>query len=384
MKKKNRVEKRVALTALAVAFTLAWANPGWSAPEETPATESETGVPTPAIEPVETEDGLAVTPPAIVEENRAENSERLGLGLRLDSAFSAGAPAQQGFAVPSVRVTLHGDISTNASYRLSLGQTREFSTVMLPQILPVEAYIDIATGRNDGMSAESLLNWRIGMFTPTFNPWWTPDLTDVDLPDYHETHKQLFISRDLGTEISYEVRPGGLKFGAGAFNGNGIVALNSNSSKAFTGYLSQGIQFPGLKWTLGASGYTLVQSDPDSINYKSYLVGNVYSAFHFEKIALDLKVEFFAGSFRDSTQNFSSAGGAGTLYVGILPWLRLFTRGESVSNPVTTQFAQYRHFQIGPSFYLGEGLKAYTFYDYADSGTGHQENSFHIRLRLVI
>lgn len=103
--------------------------------------------------------------------------EQLAVSARFDLAFLTGNSVTQGFSLPSLRVSIYGDVTSILSYRVSVGQTREFTSALLPQLIPVEAYMDL--GSSDTRSKESRFSIRVGMFTPSQNPFWTPDLSDL-------------------------------------------------------------------------------------------------------------------------------------------------------------------------------------------------------------
>lgn len=323
-------------------------------------------------------------PAPIPESPSTKPRELLNFGLRIDSSLSEGGPTDQGFSIPSVRLTGFGDVTDNLNYRLSLGQTREFSSAQLPQILPVEAYVDFISAKKTDIDS-SRLDWKGGMFTPSFNPWWTPDLSDIEMPDYLDTHRALFLSRDIGTELSYEFRPEGFKIGAGAFNGDGIVALNTNNSIAFTGFARELVHLAEeVTMEVGVSAYTLHQSSSGSINYKEDWAGDLYVDFNVTSIGLHVMGEGFLGNFQDSISNYNSQGGSLSVSLSLLEWLKVFGRFETLNEDPSNQGAYLNHFQIGPILKLDEAFKIYSFYEYYDHGDGNIENSFQIRARLVI
>lgn len=308
--------------------------------------------------------------------------EVLTFGLRFDTSFSAGSPAQQGFFIPSSRLSAYGVLSDWVSYRFSVGQTREFSTVLLPQLLPVEAFLNLSDFSREQGEADPMLSWKVGLFTPSFHPNWTKDLSDLDLPDYGESHKALFMARDIGTELSYEFSPRGMKLGIGAFNGNGIVSMNSNNSKAFTAFVQNSAMVGEFRLTLLASGYALFQSSRGSINYRSRMVGMVSLLTEWEPLNLSANLDFFGGTFEDSMRSLNPSGWAASVSVGIEPWMRVWGRVEILSNPPESATNPTQHFQIGPELLLGENFKLFAYYDYLNFELLGAENSFQVRLRL--
>jgi hypothetical protein len=321
--------------------------------------------------------------PAAAAPNEAEvPPELLQLGARIDVSYLAGDPIQQGFFIPSVRLTASGSVASWIDYRLSLGQAREFSSVLLPEIVPVEAYLNLNSGPEPG-GLSPRFNWRIGMFTPWFNPWWTPDLSDLPIPDYNEIHKEAFLSRDIGTQLSFQVIPDRLEVAAGAFDGTGILGMNTNNARAFSAFV-RGISPLGRsRLQLGSGAYSFAQSSPGTVNYKSDWVHDVFLQLDLGYWDATLSVDGFYGQFQNSAGSARPLGFSGTLIVGIIDGLKLFTRGETLRNPPSVSGA-IRHVQVGPLLDLNRALKIFTLFDYLQLVDGSVQSSAMVRLRLVI
>lgn len=298
----------------------------------------------------------------------------LMVGLRLDAAYQGGGMVTQGFSLPSVRLTAWGDAGNSISYRFSAGQTREFSSALLPVLMPVEGYIDLHTESSlfSGRAAEFKL--RLGLFTPSFVPWWTPDLSDVPLPDYHETHRRLFLSRDLGAELS--VAWGKTVFYAGAFNGSGIFSLNTNNSRAFTAGARTQFSMGKVDWTWGVSFLFHEQADPASVNFKQDWMTDVYTSLEIPGTAWRLTAEAFGGQQNDSVQSTGPFGTAATLQAPLFRGVKLFTRAEFLNSQKSLL-----HGQGGLIVDLHPALTAYAFYQYLERFDGI-ENLGQLRLRL--
>ncbi len=305
----------------------------------------------------------------------------LQVGLRMDAAYSGGGVVTQGFSIPSIRLTTWGQAGDLISYRFSLGQTREFSSVLLPQVMPVEAFIDFNSATAMDWDPRSKLSLRVGLTTPTFNPWWSPDLADIALPDYHQTHRLLFLNRDIGAEAHFEPIANKLALTFGIFNGSGIFSLNTNNSKAFTASAKALFSLGSAKLTLGMSAMLHEQADPTSVNYKSNLVGNFYTAL---ELSPDFRItaELFGGELNDSTRTATPLGGAGTLHLPLFSGVRLFARAEVLRNAgFGTGFV--RNGEFGPLLELHKAAHAYLFYQYLDRG-GSIENMGWVRVRLLL
>lgn len=339
------------------------------------------------------EEIIADAPPLAKQTSEVEEKPQLNLfgnlndkhlllfGVRMDAAYNGGGVVAQGFSIPSVRLTAWGNAGDLISYRLSLGQTREFSSVLLPQILPVEAYIDLNSASALDWDSQSRLTFRMGLFTPTFNPWWTPDLADLPLPDYNETHRALFLSRDMGAEAIFEPIANHLSFHVGFFNGSGIFSLNTNNSKAFTAGVRGMFSVGSSKVQIGLSALSRQQADPTSVNFRSDIVTNLYASIE-HPTGIKLSAEAYSGELNDSVRTAYPFGGAAILQLPVYRGIRLFTKAEILRNSGSgTGFI--RNGQIGPVFELHKAVNAYVFYQYFDNGTS-VENMGWLRIRLVL
>lgn len=302
----------------------------------------------------------------------------LSVSARFETGLSGGGSVQQGFSVPSARLSVLGTAGTNLTYRFSVGQTREYSTALLPQLLPTEAFLDFTS--EDHKAGDGFLRVRVGLFSPQLNPWWTPDLSDVKIPDYHETHKALFLSREMGAEITAGLYDR-LEASVGYVNGSGVFTLNTNNAKAFTGCVQATLPVgSATKIRFGGGGFLFAQSTTGAINYKSSSVVDVFTEFDFTDIVL--RGEVFLSRFEDSAKIIHPKGGAGSIHARLAPWVTLFGRYESsTNNPLL--LGRIQHYQVGPVFDLSHVLTAYTTYSHLETG-GAKENQVLVRLRLSI
>ncbi len=308
----------------------------------------------------------------------------LDLSSRLDVALLTGGSVQQGWSVPSVRMTAEGATSESVHYRLSLGETREFSSAQLPQILPVEGYIELRQHWGEG-ETQSGLQARVGIFTPAGSPWWAPDLSEIDLPDYHEIDKAELLSRDIGAQLTYQPWSDRLSVSIGIFNGTGILALDTNNAHALTAAIE------GKAWRgpneidLGGSVYQFNQASSGSTSYESNLIGDLYLRARLDRLGCVLTAEALGGSAVDSTRTASPIGGAVTAEVAFAPWGRAFGRLEDLANSGSGT-GSLRHFQLGPVFAIDRGVEAWLLYDYFDfgSGNGAAQQQAYLRVRLTL
>ena len=309
-------------------------------------------------------------------------TQTLGMSLRVDGAYSGGGAVYQGFSIPSIRISGFGDVGKYLNYRLSLGQTREFSTATLPQLLPVEAYVVFNVRPEDGDSVSNL-KFKAGLFSPSFNPLWSPDLTDVNMPDFNETHRALFLSREAGAEIIYEPFKKYLELALGAFNGTGVFAQNTNNSKAFTAYLKISVPIGSdCIFSLGTGNYILKQSNEGSVNYKSVRVSDGFAGIEILSVKTKLMIDAFTSQFDDSVKGINPMGGSIVFNLGLGRYFGLFAKYEfATKSPVLS--GKIRQLQAGPELYFDENVKAFVTYAELEAG-GTTDRSMMIRLRLSI
>jgi hypothetical protein len=308
-------------------------------------------------------------------------SPNLQLSLRVDGAFSEGGAVDQGFSIPSIRLSGFGQIGKYTEYRLSLGETREFSTSNLPQILPVEAFVNFCPGGFATQKSRSL-QFKMGLFSPSFNPVWTPDLTDLNIPDFNQTHRALFLSREAGAELLYQPLDQSLEMGIGAFNGTGVFAQNTNNSRAFTAYLKWNWVVSDWKFSIGTGNYILKQANTDSVNYKSSWVSDGFLIVESPTRTSLFVVDAFSSEFQDSVRSIAPKGGSAILSSRINSWLGVFGRYEySTQSPVLSGYV--RQYQFGPEIYFEEYAKAFITFSQIESG-GSTDRALAVRFRLSV
>jgi hypothetical protein len=227
----------------------------------------------------------------------------------------------------------------------------------------------------------SELAFRMGMFLPMLNPFWSYDLMYVDLPTYHETQRAMLLPPDLGAEISYRPIGERLVLSIGMFNGNGNYSLNVNGSKAFTAFLKALFPLGRAKLILGTGAYTVSQSEPGDTNYRSNWASDSFVTL--EAHPLTVSFDVMAGTFEDATRAVSPFGAAGFVHLSLGHDISLFSRFEMLStSPITG--GTLTHAQIGPELELAKALKTFVVYDYLDAGNGVLERSLQVRVRLTL
>ena len=346
----------------------------------------------PSEEPTQASKEIIPAPktPEAVKETKAESvlkspTNTMGFNIRIDGSYSGGGAVSQGFSIPSIRLSGFGQVGKYLDYRLSLGQTREFSTASLAQVLPVEAYVVFNVMAVE-KRADNNLRLKAGLFSPSFNPVWTPDLSYLNLPDFNATHRALFLSREAGGEVSFEAFNHLLEVSVGAFNGTGVFAENTNNAKAFTAFASLNVPLNSWKLSLGTGNYILNQSVEGSVNYKKSWASDVFLVVEVPELRSQIAVDAFLSHFEqqsgDSIRGISPYGGAAVLNLGLGGWLGLFGRYEyATKSPVLS--GEIRQFQLGPEIYFDENVKAFVTYTQLTSG-GAKDKMVTARFRLSL
>lgn len=307
----------------------------------------------------------------------------LGLSARLDASYTGGGAIAQGFAIPSLRVTAFGEAGEAIDYRISLSQTREYSSALIPQMIPSEAYMDLSTNpvRNGERRDTMDLRLRLGMTAPQFNPAWTPDLSELNFPDYGEVHKANFVSRDIGAELSMRTAGDSLFLAAGAFNGSGITSLNTNNSKAFSAFGRFSFLISSLKISLGNGTYFTEQSTLGAINYKKHWISDFFLSVGIEGTRTQLLVDSFISEYEDPNRIIAPNGYSVSATMGLIDWMGLFTRYEYASN--SPQKGRVTAFQVGPTAALSDYAKAFLIFQKLDFA-GSEERAVFLRVRVSI
>lgn len=301
----------------------------------------------------------------------------LAVNGRLDLAFSGGAPVAQGFYIPSMRLGARGTLSPRLEYGLSLGQTREFATAQLPQMLPVEAFMAVKVV---AAAEEFPLVLKLGMFNPTLNPWWSPDLAELTLPDYQTIHRILLLDNDVGVELQFQPGTERLKVRLGLFNGNGIYSLNTNNARAFNASIEMNFRLDVGKLLVGLSAYTQTQSAVGSVNYKSNWLFDHYALLENERWTVG--ADILSGGFEDSTRIAYPLGlGLFGLY-RVTEDLHAYGRYEFLQASPTFS-GDLTTWQLGPMITIDHNFKAFFYYESTDGPSG-VINSGQVRLRLVM
>ncbi len=334
--------------------------------------------------PSETEENLpALTEAAVVTLPKVSDTlsdeiaatQLLVVGLRSDFAFSAGGAVEQGFSLAGLRLNISGEVAPSFDYRVALAPSREFSSVLISQVTPVEAWIQFRDGR------EAQLLWKIGMFAPQLNPYLTADLADLPIPNVARTHRATLLSRELGTEVTF--RPGRLDLSAGFFNGNGIVALNTNNAKAFTG--SGVLHFAlgdGARLKIGLSAYSLRQSELGSINLIANSIGSIFAIWQLGEVT-QVGLDIATGRLRDSSRYVGVSGVTATAFIGLTQSVRAYLRTEVLRYSPAFE-PNLNRLQLGPAFDPFRGLRVFSYYEYFDDGRGNSENALQFLVRLSL
>lgn len=321
-----------------------------------------------------------------VAENLSDDTaaaQLLVLGLRADVAFTAGRPTEQGFSLPGLRLNAYGEIARYIDYRVSLAPSREFSSVLVPQVLPVEAWVQFRDAGRNSWKADANILWKAGMFAPTLHPFFSADLANLPFPDYAKTHQAALLFRELGTEVTFRPLPGVLDLTAGVFNGSGIVTLNTNNARAITASAVLHLGLGGLSvLNLGFGSYSSRQSDSGSVNFISNVMGTVFATMNLGESTV-LGLDLVGGKMEDATRGANVFGVTATAFVGITGWLRGYFRGETLRySPVVEP--RVNRVQLGPAFDPARGVRIFTYYEHLDNGTAAAENAFQCLVRISL
>lgn len=310
-------------------------------------------------------------------------AQLLEMNFRMDVGFSGGSPIEQGFSVPSFRLGASGNVSRFADYGFAVGPTREFSTALLPQLLPVEAWVQLKDSGRNAWKSTTTIAGKVGMFAPTLNPVYSPDLTFLPIPNYFESHRTVFPGRDIGAELHFWPLPGDVRLTLGAFNGSGIVALNSNNTRSFSSSVEGQMGIGPSNLNVGISGAVSRQSDRGNVNFMENWVADAYVTWALEDSNTWVAVDLMRGRLEDSIRIAEFAGGTLTAIIEIINHVQLMGRYEA-SNYSPSGTSRLRHTQVGPILQLSRKFKMFFYYDRLEEGSGAPENSGQVLMRLTI
>ncbi len=309
----------------------------------------------------------------------------LAMALAFDVGFTAGTPSQQGFSIPFFRLNASGDITPWVSYSIKLGQTREVSSSMLPQLLPTEVKVNLSTLEKKMRKLDSQGNFGadVGMFIPTFNPFWSKDLNEMEIPAYSTAQAVIFLPQDIGVEFFYEKPLQDFKATLGVFNGSGNFSLNTNNSRAVIASLSKGISLGSSRVTLGTSGYLLNQSSDGTLNYKSYQLIHAYLNLQTWQDRFLFGVEYSTGNFNDSSQRTRSTEFAFVTEATLSESVSLFGRYEKMEAAPKGDYDDFAHLQVGPVIKIVPQAKLFIYWDY-HYYQGPSLSAYYAKLRVSL
>lgn len=309
-------------------------------------------------------------------------AQLLVLGVRADLAFSAGRPTDQGFSIPGLRVNVSGEIARCLDYKVAIAPTRELSSVLLPQLLPAEVSVQFRDAGRNSWKSDAHFLWKLGLFAPSVNPLFTPDLGELPMPSYSRTHQATLLFRELGSEWMLRPVPGLLDLSGGVFNGNGTLALNTNNAKAFTGSAVLHLTLGDVALRLGLGGQSVRQADPTSVNFVNNLIGTVFAVAQVGERTW-LSVDVVSGKLQDSSRAEAVLGVTGVGYIGLTSWISAYLRAETLRYSPSID-PRVNRFQIGPAVDPTRGLRVFAFYEHLDNGTSASESSGQILVRVSL
>ncbi len=294
------------------------------------------------------------------------SSNMPSLFLKTDLGFRAFDPTDQGFSLKHLRFGVKGDLNEQVSYHFSIGTVREFSSVLLPQLITEEAFI---------VFGEEFIKGKFGIFSPFLNSFWSTELLDSPLPSYSKVHEELLIKRDIGVELSSLIN--NINFTLGAFNGSGIISLNSTNSKLFTVSFSPNFQIGDHYLKSGFSVYYLSQSQGQD-NYIEKIIGNLFLDWKYNIITS--YVDLMYGKLSDNSRLSDAFGSTFFFMIRIFDFIDPFINIGFLDSKNTKSLKIY---QVGSKLDFINKVNFFIYYElmaYPSSNGG----SVNLTLRMSI
>ncbi len=306
----------------------------------------------------------------------------LNVKARFDAAFSGGEPTNQGFTIPHFYLGVDGVASSWMTYRLSVSPAREYSSALLPNLVPTEAFFRITSETQNQLNKKPNVALNFGLFSPNLNPLWTPDIGELWIPDFFVGQRLLFLNREIGIEFSASPVPDRIEVSAGYFNGNGVFGFNTNNSRALTGFARWMIPIDGWRFSVGGGGFHFTQGTAGSTNYRSNYILNPFVGLDYEPLTLNFAIEGWLGNYEDVSVRRQPKGVVLSLRMGH-PRLQGFIRYSNLASTPTL---------LGHLLELHSGiisepfphLKLFLYYQRIDGRGLSPENSVNLRARFAL
>ncbi len=307
----------------------------------------------------------------------------LNVKARFDAAFSGGEPTQQGFTLPHFFLGVDGTANPWMTYRLTVSPSREYSTGLVPNVVPTEAFIRMGSVSQKEMADTANITATLGLMAPTINPWWSPDIGDLWVPDFFYGQRLLLLSRDMGLELAGHLIPKRLEVAVGYFNGNGIFGFNTNNSRALTAFGRLHLIPPGT-WQMYVGGgfFHFAQGVSGATNYRQNWVANPFLAIEGEPLQLHFSLEGWWGGFQDSARRYSPKGVVASLRLGH-PRLQGFVRYLNLSS-VPTSMGRLSELHLGATSDPFPHLKIFFYFQQVAGRSTGTENSVNLRARFAL
>lgn len=303
---------------------------------------------------------------------------QLNIKLRGDFSYRAGTVSEQGFSLPSLRLTFLGNLEQFADFKVSFSQTKEVGTASLSHIVPVEAFLG-----NPDANDNFHLFWRLGLKSPEGHPFYAKDLGDSIFPKYLESYRNVLLGNDLGAEVGIDLPKEGLLLGGGFFNGTGVNGNNNNSSRVFTGFLRVEKEWGEIQWSLGLLPYFLLQSAEGSLNYRKRFLVSGHTQLKKKNSETAAGVEAWGGNFQDANTNLNPVGGSIWACLELLQGFSLFSRYErSLNQPGS--YLNLSRWEVGAYIFPISQVQIFGFFEYLDYRDQGVENNFQARLRFFL
>ncbi len=307
----------------------------------------------------------------------------LNLKARFDAAFSGGEPTQQGFSLPHFFLGVDGTANPYMTYRLTVSPSREYSTGLVPNIVPTEAFVRLSNVTEKELNDGPSFTASLGLMAPMINPWWSPDIGELWVPDFFYGQRLLLLGRDMGVEFGATLIPKRLELRAGYFNGNGIFGFNTNNSRAITGFGRLHLIPPG-EWRIyvGGGGFHFGQGSTGSSNFRSQWVANPFLGIESDLLKFLFTLEGWFGGYQDVSRSCSPKGVVLSLRAGH-ERMQGFVRYLNLSS-VPNVRGYLEELQLGITTDPFPNLKMFLFYQQVKGRSNGPENSVNLRARFSL
>jgi hypothetical protein len=221
-----------------------------------------------------------------------------------------------------------------------------------------------------------------GLFAPSLVPWWTPDLSDLPIPEYASVHRALLLGRELGTELTVAVVPGSVEASVAFVNGTGIFGSQSGATRAVTGMVRAAFGTPAIRVMLGAGGYHLAVGTSGTPQFRQQAVVDAFLQLRFPRFRVMLGADAIFGQYTDAFRELAPSGGNVFLLANVASWADVFGRYEFLDR-WWGDTPSFRRVEAGPVFRLDPGVRLFVLVAHEEA-EGRGELGGEARLRLAL